>query len=146
MSDAPLTYKGSVYPWHCDQVGHMNVMYYVGKFDEATWNFFALLGMTRAFFRDQGRGMAALEQNIRYKRELLPGDTMEVRTRLTRIEGKKVHFSHSMVNCQTGEVAAECDLFAVHVDTALRKSCPFPDEVVATGRRLMAEAGGGALV
>jgi hypothetical protein len=29
-----VTYRGSVYPWHCDHVGHMNVMWYVGKFDE----------------------------------------------------------------------------------------------------------------
>ena len=28
------TYRGAVYPWHCDHVGHMNVMWYVGKFDE----------------------------------------------------------------------------------------------------------------
>jgi acyl-CoA thioesterase FadM len=32
------TYRGTVYPWHCDHIGHMNVMWYVGKFDEATWN------------------------------------------------------------------------------------------------------------
>jgi acyl-CoA thioesterase FadM len=26
------TYRGAVYPWHCDHMGHMNVMWYVGKF------------------------------------------------------------------------------------------------------------------
>jgi acyl-CoA thioester hydrolase len=31
-----LTYRGTIYPWHCDHMGHMNVMWYVGKFDEAT--------------------------------------------------------------------------------------------------------------
>jgi acyl-CoA thioester hydrolase len=31
-----LTYRGTVYPWQCDHIGHMNVMWYVGKFDEAT--------------------------------------------------------------------------------------------------------------
>ena len=25
------TYRGAVYPWHCDHMGHMNVMWYVGK-------------------------------------------------------------------------------------------------------------------
>ena len=40
------TYRGAVYPWHCDHMGHMNVMWYVGKFDEATWNLFATLGVT----------------------------------------------------------------------------------------------------
>ena len=30
-----LTYRGTIYPWHCDHMGHMNIMHYVGKFDEA---------------------------------------------------------------------------------------------------------------
>jgi acyl-CoA thioester hydrolase len=34
---ATVTYRGVVYPWHCDHMGHMNVMWYVGRFDEATW-------------------------------------------------------------------------------------------------------------
>jgi len=25
---AILSYKGTVYPWHCDHMGHMNVMWY----------------------------------------------------------------------------------------------------------------------
>ena len=32
------TCRGTVYPWQCDHMNHMNVMWYVGKFDEATWN------------------------------------------------------------------------------------------------------------
>jgi len=40
------TYRGTVYPWQCDHVGHMNIMWYVGKFDEANWNFFARSGVS----------------------------------------------------------------------------------------------------
>ena len=85
------TYRGAVYPWHCDHMGHMNVMWYVGKFDEATWQFFALLGLTPEFLRRNRRGMAAVEQRIAYQRELYAGDVitvgtgaLEVRDRLTR--------------------------------------------------------------
>ena len=42
------SYRGAVYPWHCDHMGHMNVMWYVGKFDEATWNLFAQTGEVSA--------------------------------------------------------------------------------------------------
>jgi hypothetical protein len=68
------TYRGTVYPWQCDHVGHMNIMWYVGKFDEANWNLFARLGLTPSYLRGSGRGMAAVQQNITYKRELLAGD------------------------------------------------------------------------
>jgi acyl-CoA thioester hydrolase len=53
------TYKGCVYPWQCDHVGHMNVMWYVGKFDEATWNLFATLGLRPSYLRGENPGMAA---------------------------------------------------------------------------------------
>ena len=36
-----VTYKGVVYPWECDQMGHMNVMWYTGKFDQATCSLLA---------------------------------------------------------------------------------------------------------
>ena len=72
------TYRGAVYPWHCDQMGHMNVMWYVGKFDEATRHLFNAIGITPAFVRENKRGMAAVEQTIQYKRELLAGDVVTV--------------------------------------------------------------------
>jgi acyl-CoA thioester hydrolase len=80
-----LTYRGTVYPWHCDHVGHMNVMWYVGKFDEATWNLFARIGMTPTYLREAGRAMAAVQQNISYKRELIAGDVVEIRSALLAI-------------------------------------------------------------
>ena len=80
MPDLPITYRGVVYPWQCDHVGHMNVMWYVGKFDEATWQLFAMSGLTPSFLQEQGRGMAAVQQNITYKRELRPGDVVSLRS------------------------------------------------------------------
>ena len=71
---AEATYRGTVYPWQCDHVGHMNIMWYVGKFDEANWNFFASLGLTPTYLRESGRGMAGVQQNISYKRELFAGE------------------------------------------------------------------------
>ena len=72
------TYRGAVYPWHCDHMGHMNVMWYTGKFDEATWQLFGLLGLAPAWLRANARGMAAVEQRTAYQRELGPGDTVVV--------------------------------------------------------------------
>ena len=61
MDGGILTYKGAIYPWHCDHMGHMNVMWYVGKFDEAIWNLFARIGLSPSSLREAGRGMAAVE-------------------------------------------------------------------------------------
>ena len=120
--ETDATYRGTVYPWQCDHVGHMNIMWYVGKFDEANWNLFARLGLTPSYFRESGRGMAAVQQNITYKRELLAGDIVEVRSRLLEIRDKSVRFLHEMRNAETGEIAAICEFVGVHMDRQARKS------------------------
>ena len=105
--ETDATYRGTVYPWQCDHVGHMNIMWYVGKFDEANWNLFARLGLTPSYLRESGRGMAAVQQTITYKRELLAGDIVEVRSRLLEIRDKSIRFLHEMRNGETGEIAAD---------------------------------------
>lgn len=134
MSDLPITYRGVVYPWQCDHMGHMNVMWYVGKFDEATWHFFATVGLTPSFLREQGRGMAAVQQNIAYKRELRAGDVVTIRSGVLEVREKVIRFFHEMCNEETGEVAAAAEMTGVHLDTALRKSCPFPGQVFDRAR------------
>lgn len=123
------TYRGTVYPWQCDHVGHMNVRWYVGKFDEATWNLFAGAGLTPAYIRDSGNGMAAVQQNITYRRELMPGDIVVVRSRIEEIGDKSLTFVHEMFDASTDELAARCELIAVHMDRTKRRSSPFPDDI-----------------
>ena len=124
-----ITYRGTVYPWHCDHMGHMNVTWYVGKFDEASWNLLASIGLTPAYFRDSNRGMVAVEQHLAYKRELLAGDTVFVRSKVLEVREKVILFAHEMVNAQTLEVAATSHYTVVHIDRWTRKACPLPPQV-----------------
>jgi acyl-CoA thioester hydrolase len=69
--------------------------------------------------------MAAVQQTVAYKRELLAGDIVEVRSRLLEIRDKSVRFVHEMRNGETGEIAATCEFVGVHMDRQARKSVPF---------------------
>ena len=126
-----LTYRGTVFPWHCDHMGHMNVMWYVGKFDEATWHLFASIGLTRAFMRDTGSVFGAVQQNITYMRELLAGDIVEVRSRVLEIREKVIRFEHVMINSATGDTCARCEQTTVHIDAKARKAAAFPAAIRA---------------
>jgi len=125
MQECPLTYKGAVYPWHMD---HMNVMFIVGKFDEATWNFFAGFGMDVAYFKNNRAGMAAVQQNIAYRKEAVPGAVLEVRTRIVELRDKVLKYMHTMTDGD-GDVIAECEMTTVHMDTRERRSRPFPEAI-----------------
>jgi acyl-CoA thioester hydrolase len=129
MAEPILTYRGTIYPWHCDHMGHMNVMWYVGKFDEATWQFFSSVGLPRSRFLSEGTGMAAVEQHIEYKRELHAGDLITVRSAVLEVKEKSIRFAHEMINDETSELAARTTLVGVYFDTTARKSVSLPADV-----------------
>lgn len=140
MPDSLLTYRGTVYPWHCDHVGHMNVMWYVGKFDEATWQFFNAIGLTPAYLRASKRGMAAVDQHIEYLRELHAGSVVSITTKVLEVKEKSLTFVHDMTNDETSELAARTTLKAVHLDTEVRKSCVFTKPVRRAAMALLQPA------
>ena len=132
------TYRGTVYPWHCDHMGHMNVMWYIGKFDEATWTYLSLLGLTPDYLRANARGMAAVEQRIAYQREVLAGDALAVDTTIVEVRDKVLKFVHRMSVPDAGETAAVMLQTTVHLDTERRRATAFPPDVVARARELVA--------
>ncbi|HSB24598.1 MAG TPA: acyl-CoA thioesterase [Burkholderiaceae bacterium] len=138
MNDTLLTYRGTVYPWHCDHVGHMNVMWYVGKFDEASWQLFNAIGLSVPYLRGAGRGMAAVDQHISYLQELHAGAVVSVRTRLLEVKERSLRFEHEMVDDTTGAVVARTTLKAVHLDAVQRKSAAFAPSVIARAQALIA--------
>jgi acyl-CoA thioester hydrolase len=135
-----LTYRGTVYPWHCDHMGHMNVMWYVGKFDEATWQFFNAVGLTRAWLTGAQRGMAAVDQRITYAREVHAGATVTIETSALEVHAKRIVFLHEMTNDEDGSVAARTTLVGVHIDTTARKSCELPEHVRLAASALIARS------
>jgi acyl-CoA thioester hydrolase len=137
MLELPITYRGTVYPWHCDHMGHMNVMWYVGKFDEATWQLLPLLGLSTAFLRQHNHGMAAIEQHIAYKRELHAGDIVTIRSGILEMKEKVIRFFHEMRNQETNEISAITVLTGIHIDLRARKSCPFPEDILARGSEMI---------
>jgi acyl-CoA thioester hydrolase len=129
MSDSKITYRGIVYPWHCDHMGHMNVIWYTGKFDEACWNLLAMLGLHRAGFAQDGTAMAALEQHIQYKRELFPGDAVTIESEVLEVNNKTIRMLHKMVHDASGEIAATTTVVGVHIDARTRKAIGLPEHV-----------------
>ena len=130
MAESMITYRGVVYPWHCDHMGHMNVMWYVGKFDEATWQLLAAVGATPSRLREEGFGLVAVEQHIQYKREMRSGDLLTIRSSILEGKEKSLRFSHEMTNDETGTVAAIMIVVGVCIDSAARKARALPPDIL----------------
>ena len=51
--------------------------------------------------RQNNKGMAALEQTMKYKEETLPGDLIVIKSKILEIEDKLIRFYHAMYNADT---------------------------------------------
>ncbi len=123
-----VTYRGTIYPWQCDHMGHMNVQHYVGLFDQATWALMSELGATPRRLRENRSGMAAVEQRIWYLRELHAGDVVAVTSGVLEVGDKTIRFFHEMTNEETGEIAARTELTGIHMDLETRRASALPQD------------------
>ena len=129
MAEPIVTYRGTVYPWHCDHMGHMNVMWYVGKFDEATWQLFTSIVLPPRRPRNEAIRLVAVEQRLEYKRELIAGDQLTIRSSVEEVREKALVLLHEMTNDETQQVAARTTITGVCIDMTTRKARPLPEDI-----------------
>lgn len=131
------TFRGAVYPWEIDVMGHMNVRHYMAKYDDATLQLFGMLGLTIRYFRAENRAMGAVQQSLSYRKELFAGDLILIRSEIIELGVRKLHFRHRMIEQASGEEAASAEMIGVHFDRASHRSVPFPETVGAAAREIM---------
>ncbi|MBL4773822.1 MAG: acyl-CoA thioesterase [Alcanivoracaceae bacterium] len=120
------TYRGVVYPTQLDHMGHMNVMWYTSKFDEATWHLLASIGITSSYIRDHNKGMVAVEQTTKYMAEAQAGDLLVIKSKIIEVKDKSIKFMHIMYNTETDIELATTELLGIHLDRKIRKACSLP--------------------
>lgn len=129
-----LTYKGAVMTWECDSNRHMNVMYYINKFEHAGRNFSLELGFDELGDSDV-MGMVVLEQHIKYLKEVFEDDLLFIESTLLSVGNKAFTVLHQMFNAKTKVLVCEMKIVLVLFDKINRSALPMP---VANRRRLQA--------
>lgn len=139
LESLPTFFRVTVGEEALDAMGHMNVRWYVGFFDEGTWAFMDHIGLTPEYWQEKQAGMAALEQHIRYYQEVRLGENILIKTRLLARSAKRIHFMHFMVNESKNVLAATSELVATHMDLSARRSSPFADSVAQSLDNLLTQ-------
>ncbi len=98
MTEAIQTVQSIVNTWNCDEVGHMNVQFYVAAASDAN----------RAFAVSHGRSGPVISgrDHIRFHRELRAGDIFAVTSRVSGTHEGGLTLSHELRNSATGVLAA----------------------------------------
>ena len=122
------TCRGVVYPWHCDQLGHMNVQHYVGHFDIAAFHFLAELGFKADGQQDSGITLVDAQHTIQFKNEQRLGTLFKIESALLKVGTKSIVAKHRLRNIETSVIGATTEIIAVCFDLSTRSSIPLPDE------------------
>jgi len=112
-----------------DYNGHMNVAYYILVFDHGTDAVLDLLDIGEAYRERSNCSVFVAEAHITYEQEVHEGAELEVRSRISGFDGKRLILYHEMF-CGDALVATN-EVLCLHVDLNVRRSAPLPEDAAA---------------
>lgn len=137
ISTLPITYRAVIPDSFRDENDHMNVTWYVYLFDQAAGGFFDLFGINRGYCEANLASTFALEQHVRYLREVRIGQAVTVRSRAVARSAKRFHFMQFLMIDETSVLAATEEAVGTHMDMRARRTSPMPASISAAYDRIL---------
>ncbi len=130
------TFRGVVYPWFCDFMGHMNTQFYCQLFDGASLHFLAEIAK-RSELQAVECGWVDLRQVIEYKHEGRSGELLIIRTQATKVGNSSLGFLHEMRDTETETLRATSEHVVALFSLTQRKSTPLSGDARARANDLL---------
>jgi len=130
-------FRGAVNSWECDQMGHMNVQFYVARMSHAWSHIRLAVGYAPDHLKRDRTSLVAVRDVIHYKRELHAGDAMHMTARVVEVGDKSIRFLAELWKTASGELSAAFDSTALHFDLEARKAAPLPPAIRDKARALV---------
>jgi acyl-CoA thioester hydrolase len=124
----PFSVRVTVRGYETDVQGHLNQAVYLNYAEHARWSLLQAAGVSQARLVGRGVGPVALETTIRYRRELLAGDEVDVTCEFEWGDGKTFRIRQE-IRKTDGTVAAEVTAVGGLLNLGERKLLADPREV-----------------
>lgn len=118
-------WRGSPNTWECDEMGHMNVRFYVAKMMEGLAWLAAELGMPDAFAPGGVATLLPVDQHIRFLREARPGAPLHMRAGVLEMGEADATVFLELIHAGDGSPAATCRMIVRHVEARTGKPFAF---------------------
>jgi len=125
------TGRGVVFPWHCDQFGHMNVRWYAHLFDDAAFSLWSVHGIGLRTMEERGFHTVVVRATTEFRREIAAGELYVVESGFSRVGTKSVTDAQRMLNADAGTLHATQEGIEVMFDPETRSSLTVPDDIRA---------------
>jgi acyl-CoA thioester hydrolase len=127
MTDDEFTVRVTVRGYETDTQGHLNQAVYLQYGEHARWAYLQAAGVRQADLLAAGVGPVVLENTIRYTKELLAGDEVDVSCRFVWREGRTFRVEQRIVRAD-GVPAAEISGVGGFLDLTERRLVADPRE------------------
>jgi acyl-CoA thioester hydrolase len=124
----PFSVRVTVRGYETDVQGHLNQAVYLNYAEHARWSLLQAAGVSQARLGGRGVGPVALETTIRYHRELLAGDEVDVTCEFEWGVGKTFRIRQE-IRKTDGTLAAEVVAVGGMLDLEKRRLVTEPQEV-----------------
>jgi len=130
-------WRGSVNTWECDQMGHMNVRFYVAYAMEGLVGLAAMLGLPGAFRPQSQSTLIVKDHHIRFLREARAGDPLVMRAGVVAMEENSARILQLLFHAGSGELAATLQTLLVHATAREERAFPWPSHTHDMAETLM---------
>jgi acyl-CoA thioester hydrolase len=136
LQDGVEVWRGGVNTWECDEMGHMNVRFYVARCMEGLIGLAAELGMPDAFSPDAGSTLRLRDLHIRFLREVRPPNPLCMIGGVIEMGETDARLLLTLVHAHTGEPAASFNALVSHVTPREGRAFPWTRAVRERVERL----------
>ena len=141
VGSAPIeTFRGVVFPWHCDAMGHMSVQHQVPLLDNAVYHLLGFFGPVAGEIDGRRAGWADVSHEIRYLHELAAGDLLVLASGILSVGRSSLR--HRTILSRRSDAAA-CTILegvTVRFDLDARKATPLSERERRIAGQLMLPA------
>jgi acyl-CoA thioester hydrolase len=131
-------YRGSSNTWETDEMGHMNVRFYISKMMEGLAEISHVIGLPQAFRSDASSTLRPRDQHIRFLREAHAGRPLVMFAGVLEI-GESSALVYQRLDHVGGGPSAVFRTWVDHVDASTGQAFPWPPAVRAALQRLLCE-------
>lgn len=131
-------WRGGAAAWEADEMGHLNVGFYVAKAMEGLAGLAAELGMPRVFAPAAAATLIVREQHIRFLREAHPGAALSMTGGVLAMGEAEARLLLLMRH-PSGDLAASFQTVVAHATAREGRAFPWPDRIRARAEALACE-------
>jgi acyl-CoA thioester hydrolase len=124
-------WRGSAEAWECDEMGHMNVRFWVRHCMDGLIVLAEDIGCHGAVATGTTATLLPMRQHIKFMREARAGAPLFSRGGIVSLRESELTFYCELVHSFSGEIGATFTTTLAHVDAKTGKAFPFPARVAA---------------